>query len=82
MAVDPAAAEGKLWPSKKKAKISSKFKRHIMDIMVWRDLWLIRRCDVLLVLTGDVVSEGTLLEWRYAQNIDIPVVMIAPERLK
>ncbi len=53
-----------------------------MDIMVWRDLWLIRRCDVLLVLTGDVVSEGTLLEWRYAQNIGIPVVMIAPERLK
>jgi len=82
MAVDPAAAEGKLWPSKKKAKISSKFKRHIMDIMVWRDLWLIRRCDVLLVLTGDVVSEGTLLEWRYAQTIGIPIVMIAPERIK
>jgi len=33
-------------------------------------------------LTGDVVSEGTLLEWRYAQTIGIPIVMIAPERLK
>ena len=36
----------------------------------------------MLVLTGDVVSEGTLLEWRYAQNIGIPVIMIAPERMK
>lgn len=81
-AVDPAAAEEKLWSNKKNAKISSTFKRKIMDIMVWHDLWLIRRCDVMLVLTGDVVSEGTLLEWRYAQNIGIPVVMVAPERIK
>src|SRR6185437_8983679 len=51
-AVDPAAAEEKLWSNKKNAKISSKFKRKIMDIMVWHDLWLIRRCDVMLVLTG------------------------------
>lgn len=81
-AVDPAAAEEKLWPKRKNAKISTTFKRKIMDIMVWHDLWLIRRCDVMLVLTGDVVSEGTLLEWRYAQNIGIPVIMIAPERVK
>lgn len=81
-AVDPAAAEEKLWSNKKNAKISSTFKRKIMDIMVWHDLWLIRRCDVMLVLTGDVVSEGTLLEWRYAQNIGIPVVMIAPQRIR
>jgi Domain of unknown function (DUF4406) len=81
-AVDPAAAEDKLWPKGKKAKISSTFKRKIMEAMVLHDLWLIRRCDVMFVLTGDVVSEGTLLEWRYAQSIGIPVVMVAPERIK
>ena len=80
VAVDPAAAEAELWPHKKKAKISSKFTRQVMEAMVDRDLYLIRRSDVLLYLTGDVVSEGSILELRYAQIIGIPVVMVSPER--
>ena len=80
VAVDPAAAETALWPNKKKAKISTKFTRKVMEAMVENDLFLIRRCDVLLYLTGDVVSEGSILELRYAQTIGIPVVMVGPER--
>jgi nucleoside 2-deoxyribosyltransferase len=81
-AVDPAAAEGQLWPKHRKAKISGRFKYTVMKAMVEHDLWLIRRCDVMLVLTGDITSEGTNAEFLYAKNIGIPVVMIAPERLK
>jgi hypothetical protein len=81
-AVDPAASEELLWDRNKRAKISAKFTRKVMTSMVDHDLFLIRRSDAILVLTGDVVSEGTLLEWRYAQIIGIPVIMIAPERLK
>lgn len=82
VAVDPAAAEGKLWPRHKRAKISGKFEYKIMKALVNRDKGLIRRCDILLVLTGDVPSEGTNAEFLYAQTIGIPVVMIAPERVK
>jgi nucleoside 2-deoxyribosyltransferase len=81
-AVDPAAAEGKLWPKHRKAKISGRFKYSVMKAMVDHDKWLIRRCDVLLVLTGDITSEGTNAEFLYAKGIGIPVVMIAPERVK
>jgi hypothetical protein len=80
-AVDPAASEELLWDRNKRAKISAKFTRRVMSSMVDHDLFLIRRSDAILVLTGDVVSEGTLLEWRYAQIIGIPVIMIAPQRL-
>ena len=78
--VDPAQAEAELWPHKKKAKISSRFTRKVMEAMVSRDLYLIRRSDALIYLTGDVVSEGSLMEVRYAQIIGIPVVMVSPER--
>jgi nucleoside 2-deoxyribosyltransferase len=80
VAVDPAAAEAALWPHHKKAKISTRFTRKVMEAMVSNDLFLIRRCDVLLYLTGDVVSEGSILELQYAQTIGIPVVMVSPER--
>jgi hypothetical protein len=79
-AVDPAAAEAALWGSHKKARISTKFNRRIMTAMVDKDLFLIRRSDALLYLTGDVVSEGSLLEVAFAQQIKIPVIMVAPER--
>jgi hypothetical protein len=82
MAVDPAAAEERLWPHHKRAKISGKFNYKVMASMVHHDKWLIRRSDVLLVLTGDVPSEGTNAEFLYAKTIGIPVVMIAPERVK
>jgi nucleoside 2-deoxyribosyltransferase len=82
LAVDPAAAERSLWPKHKKAKISGKFDYRVMKAMMEHDKWLIRRSDVLLVLTGDIPSEGTNAEFLYAQTIGIPVVMIAPERVK
>jgi nucleoside 2-deoxyribosyltransferase len=81
-AVDPAAAESQLWGKHVKAKISTKFRYKIIEAMVKKDLWLIRRCDLVLVLTGDIVSDGTWEEWLYAQSIGVPVIMIAPKRYK
>jgi nucleoside 2-deoxyribosyltransferase len=81
-AVDPASAESQLWGKHVKAKISTKFKYKIIETMVKQDLWLIRRCDLLLVLTGDQVSDGTWAEWHFAQAAGIPVVMIAPKRVR
>ena len=80
--VDPAAAESKLWGTHKYAKISTKFRRKVMLAMVNQDLWLIRRCDCLIVLTGDGCSEGTQTEMLYAKSIGIPVVVVAPERYR
>jgi nucleoside 2-deoxyribosyltransferase len=81
-AVDPAAAESQLWGKHVKSKISTKFRYKIIETMVKKDLWLIRRCDLLLVLTGDTVSDGTWAEWHFAQAAEIPVIMIAPKRVK
>lgn len=81
-AVDPAAAESQLWGKHVKAKISTKFRYKIIEAMVKKDLWLIRRCDLLLVLTGDIVSDGTWEEWTYAQSIGVPVIMVSPKRYK
>ena len=80
MAVDPGAAEKKLWKKGKKARIALKFPRPIIDAFVKEDLWLIRRCDALLVMTGDTPSDGTWWEMAYAEKIEIPIVMIAPRR--
>lgn len=79
-AVDPAAAEAKLWGNRKTAKIQLNMKRKIMEAMVWQDLWLIRRCDVLLVLTGDTCSDGTWHEMAFARFAGIPVVLVSPRR--
>lgn len=79
-AVDPAAAEQKLWKSGHKAKIGLQFPGKIMKAFITQDKFLIRRCDALLVLTGDTPSDGTWREMLYAQQIGIPVVMIAPKR--
>jgi|SRR5579864_344765 len=81
-AADPAAAESQLWGRHVKSRVSTKFKYKIIEAMVKRDLWLIRRCDIVLVLTGDQVSDGTWQEWCYANMMGIPVVMIAPKRHK
>jgi nucleoside 2-deoxyribosyltransferase len=81
-AVDPAAAESQLWGKHVKAKISTKFRYRIIETMVKQDLWLIRRCDLLLVLTGDQVSDGTWAEWHFAHMAGIPVIMIAPKRVR
>ncbi len=79
-AIDPAAAEQKLWRPGKASKIGLKFPAKIMKAFVAQDKWLIRRCDALLVLTGDTPSDGTWREMCYAEKIGIPVVMIAPRR--
>lgn len=81
-AVDPAAAESQLWGKHVKSRISTKYRYKVIETMVRKDLWLIRRCDVMLVLTGDQVSDGTWQEWLYAQSAGIPVIMIAPKRSK
>jgi hypothetical protein len=81
-AVDPALAEGQLWGKHLKAKISTKFRFNIISAMVKQDLWLIRRCDLLLVLTGDICSDGTWQEWLYAKSMGVPVIMIAPKRCR
>ena len=75
--VDPAAAEQTIWGN---GKISKRMTRKFMETMVRSDKFLIRRSDVLLVLTGDTISDGTYKEVDYAQRIEIPVVMVAPKR--
>jgi hypothetical protein len=80
--VDPAAAESQLWPSSKKAKISSTFKRRVMEAMVQNDLWLIRRSDALIYITASIASEGSLLEVAYAKMIGLPIIIVSPERVK
>ena len=79
-AADPAAAESQLWGKHNKAKIQTNMKMKIMEAMVRRDKWLIRRCDIVLVMTGDTPSDGTWHEMAYALQLGIPVVMIAPRR--
>lgn len=79
--IDPGASETKLWKKGKKSKITFGFPEKIMNAFVDQDKWLIRRCDALLVLTGDTPSDGTWREMCYAEKIEIPVVMIAPRRV-
>lgn len=55
-----------------------------MDIaeIIARDKYDLKRSDLLLILTGDEVSDGTWLEFGYAKyKLDIPVVMVAPTRI-
>jgi len=80
--VDPGASEQKLWKTGKMKKISAKFPKKIMEAFKTQDKWLIRRCDALIVMTGDTPSDGTWREMAYAEKIEIPVVMIAPRRLR
>lgn len=81
-AVDPAAAEKELWGKHLKAKIQNNMRLKIIDAMVQKDLWLIRRSDLLLVLTGSTPSDGTWWEMCYARFSHIPVIMISSERCK
>lgn len=53
----------------------------ISEIIV-RDKYNLKRSDLLLILTGDEVSDGTWLEFGYAKyKLDLPVVMVAPTRV-
>ena len=53
-----------------------------MKNFVAKDEYAIRTCDALLILTGDTPSEGTGLEFGLALQLGIPVVMVAPKRVK
>lgn len=79
-AVDPAAAEQKLWGKRRDFKIGLTFPPKVMKAFVERDKWLIRRCDALLVMTGDSASDGTWREMTYAEKLGIPVIMISQQR--
>lgn len=79
LAVDPGKGEKELW---KKYRIPDNFSPKIMTKFIARDKFLIRRCDVLLVLTGDNPSDGTWREMCYAEKIEIPVVLIGRNRAK
>lgn len=81
-AIDPGASEKNLWKSGKNSKISHAAPLKIMEAFVRQDLWLIRRVDALVVLTGDYASDGTWNEIAYARTIGLPVVMIAPSRVR
>lgn len=81
LAVDPGASEDKLWGKQRKAKISLRYPEKIIKAFVEQDKWLIRRCDALLVMTGDTPSDGTWREMSFAEKIEIPVIMIAPKRI-
>ncbi len=65
-------------------KISRDEKPGGMNIaeIVARDKYDIRRSDLLFILTGDDISDGTWLEFGYARyKLDIPVIMLAPSRI-
>ena len=79
-AVDPAESQSILWGAGKKAKVTKQMKRKLMETMVIRDKGLIRRSDVLLLLTGDIISDGSYKEVDFAQRCEIPVVIVSPKR--
>ena len=76
MPIDPGRLEKRQW----KRKISLKLSQRVMDGFVDKDLFLIRRSDVLLVLTADTCTDGTWVEKTYAKMIGLPVVIVAPKR--
>src|ERR1039458_3755576 len=54
-----------------------------MKSYVAKDEYAIDNADAMLVLTGDTVSDGTWLEFGQAiHKCHIPVVMVAPRRVK
>lgn len=47
------------------------------EAIVSRDRDDIRRADVVLILSGDTPSYGTLFEWEFAHSLGKPVVVVA-----
>lgn len=77
LAVDPGELERDFW---KNLRIPDNMSLSIMRQFIENDKKQIRRCDVLLVLTGDKPSDGTWREMCYSESIGIPVVMVAKNR--
>jgi hypothetical protein len=79
---DPADNEG-LDKLDKSAIISNAFDKPKMKAFVSKDLNAVSRCRAVLNITGDLPSEGSTWEMAYATFYRlIPVVLVAPERLK
>ena len=76
--IDPAANEH----VKADEIIDLKMDYVTMKNFVAKDEYAIRTCGALLILTGDSPSEGTGLEFGLALELGIPVVMVAPRRVK
>lgn len=53
-----------------------------MKAFVAKDEYAIRTCQALLILTGDMPSEGTGLEFGLALQLGIPVVLVSPKRVR
>lgn len=73
---DPAATE--LIDPEKIVDINMNWMQ--MQAFVSKDEFAIRQCHCLLILTGDMPSEGTGLEFGLALQLGIPVVLVSPLR--
>lgn len=77
--VDPA--EGEIVPHDA-TPIDLRLDYVTMKNFVAKDEYAIRTCNALLVLTGDMPSEGTGWEMGLAHfELGIPVVLVAPKRV-
>lgn len=74
---DPFADEHKMWTGE---RIPEGPPLDTMRAFVNKDLRQVRKADVVLVLTGDVPSDGTWQERDYSYMIGGIVVMVAPRR--
>ena len=77
---DPAASEG-LEDKALTWIIDSNMSRPLMESYVHKDDTNLAKCDAILVLTGDTVSDGTWdekaqMQYRYKR----PIAMVAPRR--
>jgi nucleoside 2-deoxyribosyltransferase len=75
--LDPGYTEIVDWTGYRISDAMSKAK---MARYVKKDLKLIRRADGLVVLTGDISSDGTGEEKAFARMIGLPVAVVAPAR--
>lgn len=76
---DPIAHEYKL----DKKPIFKVDKLSLMKGFIKREKRALKTCDAILVLTGDHLSDGTLLELGYAlYRLSLPAVFISKKRFK
>ena len=75
---DPAAGEEKYWKSSK--KIPWAYAKNVMLKFVKNDFALVDACGAVLVLTGDVASDGTWHEMIRAKAKRKIIAIVAPKR--
>lgn len=76
--IDPADGEN-IQPDK---LVDLAMDERTMRGFVSKDEYAIRHCDALLILTGDTPSEGTGLEYGLALSLNMPVIIVAPKRVR